>query len=119
MLRHQLNVLRRRVPSKPMAVADRLLFVWLYRLFLSALNAIAIVQPETIIRLCLPKTRSGSIGDEATQEVPCNDVAKPLDRARKWRILGQGKMRSNMVVVSSIGIEDSAQMVFAQHHDMV
>ena len=31
MLRHQLTVLRRRVPSKPkLAVADRLLFVWLY-----------------------------------------------------------------------------------------
>ena len=30
MLRHQLNVLRRRVPSKPkMAVADRVPFVWL------------------------------------------------------------------------------------------
>jgi hypothetical protein len=50
MLRHQLNVLRRRVPSKPkLAVADRLLFVWLYRLFPSVLNA-TIVQPETIIR---------------------------------------------------------------------
>ena len=34
MLRHQLNVLRRRVPSKPkLAIADRLLFVLLYRLF--------------------------------------------------------------------------------------
>lgn len=51
MLRHQLNVLRRRVPSKPrLAVADRLLFVWLYRLFPSVLNAIALVQPEMIIR---------------------------------------------------------------------
>ena len=51
MLRHQLNVLRRRVPSKPkLATADRLLFVWLYRLFPSVLNAVAIVQPETIIR---------------------------------------------------------------------
>jgi hypothetical protein len=51
MLRHQLNVLRRRVPPKPrLAVADRLLFVWLYRLFPSVLNAIAIVQPETIVR---------------------------------------------------------------------
>src|SRR4029434_9417307 len=48
-LRHQLNVLRR--PSKPrLAVADRLLFVWLYRLFASVLNASALVQPETIIR---------------------------------------------------------------------
>lgn len=34
LLRHQLNVLRRRVASKPRLMAtDRLLFVWLYRLF--------------------------------------------------------------------------------------
>jgi hypothetical protein len=33
-LRHQLNVLHRRVPSKPkLAIVDRLLFVWLHRLF--------------------------------------------------------------------------------------
>src|SRR6266446_10946458 len=51
MLRHQLTVLRRRFPTKPkVAVADRLLFVWLYRLFPSLLNAITIVQPETISR---------------------------------------------------------------------
>src|SRR3954451_10428291 len=51
LLRNQLNVLRRRAPSKPkLAVADRLLFVWLYRLFPSVLNAVAIVQPETVIR---------------------------------------------------------------------
>ena len=51
MLRHQLNVLRRRASSRPkLATADRLLFVWLYRLFPSVLDAVAIVQPETIIR---------------------------------------------------------------------
>ena len=51
MLRHQLNVLRRRVPSKPqLSVADRLLFVWLYRLFPSVLNAVRIIQPDTIVR---------------------------------------------------------------------
>ena len=51
LLRHQLNVLRRRVPSKPkLAVADRLVFVWLYRLFPSVLSAIRIVQPETVVR---------------------------------------------------------------------
>ncbi len=51
MLRHQLNVLRRSVPSKPkLGPADRLLFVWLYRLFPTVLNAIAFVRPETIIR---------------------------------------------------------------------
>ena len=49
LLRHQLNVLRRRVPSKPkLKTADRLLFVCFYRLFPSVLNAVTIVQPETI-----------------------------------------------------------------------
>ena len=51
MLRHQLNVLRRRIPSNPkFSVVDRLLFIWLYRLFPTVLNAVAIAQPETIIR---------------------------------------------------------------------
>ena len=51
MLRHQLNVLRRGVPAKPrLTVADRLIFVWLCRLFPSALSALTIVQPETVVR---------------------------------------------------------------------
>src|SRR4030081_438239 len=51
LLRHQLSVLRQRVPSKPrLTVADRLLFVWLYGRFPSVLNAVTIVQPETVIR---------------------------------------------------------------------
>jgi hypothetical protein len=51
LLRHQLNVLRRRVPPRPkLTVADRLLFVWLYRLFSSVLSAVTIVQSDTIIR---------------------------------------------------------------------
>jgi hypothetical protein len=49
-LRHQVNVFRRRLLAKPkVTMADRLLFVWLYRLFPSMLSAI--VQPETIFRL--------------------------------------------------------------------
>jgi transposase InsO family protein len=51
LLRHQLSVLRRHAPLRPtLTVADRLLFVWLYRLFPSVLNAVAIIQPETVIR---------------------------------------------------------------------
>src|SRR6266851_6015923 len=51
LLRHQLSVLRQRVPSKPrLTAADRLLLVWPYRLFPCVLNAVTIVQPETIIR---------------------------------------------------------------------
>ena len=51
MLRHQLNVLRRSVPSKPkLRPTDRLFFTWLYRLFPLVLNAAAIVQLEPIMR---------------------------------------------------------------------
>jgi hypothetical protein len=51
LLRHQLGVLRQRVPSRPkLTLADRLLFVWLYRPFPSVLDAVTIVQPETVIR---------------------------------------------------------------------
>jgi hypothetical protein len=50
-LRHQLNLLRRRVPAKPrLTPADRLLFVWLHRLVPSLLNAAVIIQPDTIVR---------------------------------------------------------------------
>src|SRR5260370_29190266 len=52
LLRHQLSVLRRQ--GEPLRaklpVADRLLFVWLYRFFPSALNAVTIIQPETVIQ---------------------------------------------------------------------
>jgi hypothetical protein len=51
-LRHQLNLLRRRVPGKPrLTPADRLLFVWLYRLVPSLLNAAVIIRPDTNFRL--------------------------------------------------------------------
>jgi hypothetical protein len=50
-LRHQLNLMRRRLPAKPrLTPADRLLFVWLYRLVPSLLNATVIIQPDTIVR---------------------------------------------------------------------
>jgi hypothetical protein len=45
-LRHQLNVLHRGMPSRArLTLIDRLIFVWLYRLRPSVLNAVVIVQP--------------------------------------------------------------------------
>ena len=50
-LRHQLNILRRQVSSKPrLTVADRLIFVWLYRLFPPVLSALSAIEPETVLR---------------------------------------------------------------------
>ena len=101
LLRHQLNVLRRRVPSTPrLTVADRVLFVWLYRLFPSALNAVTIVQPATVIRwlsfvLALEVAFSGwsakssgrdppaDPGDEPGQS-PVGSAANPRRTAEAW-----------------------------------
>ena len=50
-LRQQLVVLRRKSPKRVrLWNIDRLLFVWSYRLYPSLLDAIIIVQPETVIR---------------------------------------------------------------------
>jgi transposase InsO family protein len=50
-LRQQINVLRRRAAQRPhLNNTDRFLLVWFYHWFPSALGAIAIVRPETIIR---------------------------------------------------------------------
>src|ERR1700685_3266256 len=51
LLRQQLIVLRRRHPKRVLLWnIDRFLMVWLYRLYPSLLDAIIIVQPETVIR---------------------------------------------------------------------
>lgn len=51
-LRHQINILRRTAPRRPsLTNVDRFVFVWLYRLIPKTLDALAIVRPETIVRL--------------------------------------------------------------------
>ena len=50
-LRHQLNVLRRSAPKRPvLSNFDRLIFVCLYRIAPRILDAVAILEPETVIR---------------------------------------------------------------------
>jgi transposase InsO family protein len=50
-LRHQLNLLRRQLPARPRLTPwAGLLFVWLYRLVPSLLNAAIVIQPDTIVR---------------------------------------------------------------------
>src|SRR4051812_28918611 len=50
-LRHQLNVLRRSAPQRPiLSNFDRLIFVCLYWIAPRILDAVAIIEPETVIR---------------------------------------------------------------------
>jgi hypothetical protein len=56
---------------------------------------------------------------KSTEVGLCKDVSERLDWARTRRILCQSEMRPDLVVVSSIGFEDPAQVAFAQDHDMI
>src|SRR5208283_451709 len=50
-LRHQLHVLRRQRPGRLRLLAiDRLLWVWLYRLWPRCLEAMVLVKPTTVIK---------------------------------------------------------------------
>src|SRR5258707_1045447 len=51
LLRHQLNILRRKTPGRMgLPTGDRLLFVCFYRLCPAAINAVTIIRPGTLIR---------------------------------------------------------------------
>lgn len=50
-LRHQVNILGRAAPRRrQLSSSERLVFVWLYRLCPSALRALSILRPETVVR---------------------------------------------------------------------
>jgi hypothetical protein len=50
-LRHQLHVLRRQRPGRPrLFTLDRLLWVWLYRLWPRCADAMALVKPATVVQ---------------------------------------------------------------------
>src|SRR5262245_6174275 len=50
-LQQQVNVLRRRMPKRPVLTnIDRLVFVWLYHWFPSTVGVLAIIRAETVIR---------------------------------------------------------------------
>jgi len=50
-LRHQINILRRSAPKRPrLRISDRILWVWLSRLWSNWRSSLLIVRPETILR---------------------------------------------------------------------
>ena len=50
-LRHQIGILRRQMPKRlVLSGLDRLIFVWVYRVYPSLVRAVSIIRPETIVR---------------------------------------------------------------------
>src|ERR1700675_3059260 len=69
MLRHQLMVLRRRVRGRIRRTNnDRWFFIQLYRWFLSILQVLTIIRPETLVRWLRAGFRCYGVGSRARWE---------------------------------------------------
>jgi hypothetical protein len=53
------------------------------------------------------------------EDRPHGELTDPLDRPMDRRILAQGQMRSERVVVARVGRKDSAQMAFAEDDSVI
>ena len=56
---------------------------------------------------------------ESTKNRPSRKLAEPLDRPMARRILDQGHMCSEVVVIAGVGRKDPAQMGLAQDDDVI
>src|SRR6266436_3178386 len=66
-LRHQVTVLRRQCPGQPRLFStDRLLWVWLYRIWPQILNTMVLVKPATVVQWHRKGFRSTGGGGHAT-----------------------------------------------------
>ncbi len=101
-LRQQLVALRRRSSTRVRLWSiDRLLFVWSYRLYPSLLDAIIIVQPETVIRWHQRGFRSywhwksRHVGgrpriDSGIRDKEQSEIAEARDRLAPWKLAISG-----------------------------
>ncbi len=90
-LRHQVNILRRRAPQRPwLSNADRLAFVWLYRLCPNVVDAVAIIRPETVIHWhrhgfkAFWRWKSRSRGGRPATPREIRDLIREMSRVRLW-----------------------------------
>ena len=74
LLRHQLNILRRRASRRlRLTNGDRLAFIWLYRLCPSVVDAVAIIRPETVMRWHRQGSRALLAMEDTVQSRPSGD----------------------------------------------
>src|SRR6266705_3177694 len=76
-LQHQLAVLRRQRPGRPqLSSLDRLLWVWLYRIWPQVIDAMVLVKPATVVQW---HRKGFGLGNAALQGPahPRGDLAMP------------------------------------------
>jgi hypothetical protein len=67
--RHQLAVLRRQRPGRPqLSSLDRLLWVWLYRIWPQVIDAMVLVKPATVMHGIARAFGSIGAGDRAVRD---------------------------------------------------
>ena len=69
--------------------------------------------------VCTENLSSGVVVVKSAQNGACTDHTGSLNRARNRRILVQGSMRSDAIVIVGVGFQDPAQMRLAQDNDVV
>jgi transposase InsO family protein len=87
-LRHQVNILRRRALGRArLSNLDRLVFVWLYRISPTVVDAVAIIRPETLIRWhrrgfrAFWRWKSRSKGGRPMVSAEIRDLIREMSRA--------------------------------------
>src|ERR1700730_13611481 len=110
-LRHQLHVLRRQRPGRPRLFAiDRLLWVWLYRLWPRCLEVMVLVKPTTVIQWhrqgfrLFWRWRSRSGRPSVEREI--RDLIRQMSRAN--RLWGAPRIHGELL---KLGIEISQATV--------
>ena len=83
-----------------------------------------LAEIDTLYQLSLPKTRSGSIGDavlvmKSAKDGLSNELTETLDRPMVRRILPQGQMGAQFVVMAGVGRKDPSQMGLAEDVDVI
>jgi hypothetical protein len=104
-LRHQLIVLRRKVPSRVrLTNYDRWFFIQLYRWFPSILNVLTIVRPETLVRWhragfrCYWRWKSRSRGGRPPQDL---SPAVPHNHTHLRKKRSEGRVSNPRLPVSA------------------
>jgi hypothetical protein len=69
--------------------------------------------------VCTENLSSGVVVVKSAQNGACTDHTGSLNRARNRRILVQGSMRSDAIVIVGVGFQDPTQMHLAQDDDVV
>ena len=111
-LRHQLNVLRRRLHARVrLTNSDRWLFILMYRRFPSILQALTIIRPETLVRWhragfrreVAPTGRAAADRSRTARGDPADERGEPsVGSATRPRRVAQARLCSRSIQRSKI-----------------